>query len=157
MTLPLREYLAQRRADIQANIKAFRKELAEIDAAERALEEAADPETRARKERGTQGSGRKTLKELAIGILADHPEGLEASAILQELERRHGLTVRRESLSPQLSRLGHDKTLTRDGLTWKLFTGQWIGPHSSPNDETPGVSPPDASSLRGDLEDGVDL
>lgn len=136
MTLPLRDYLAQRRADIQAGIKAFRAELAEIDAAERALEDAVNAPARPRKERGQGGTGKKTLKELAVEVLWAHPEGLEASAILGEFAEKLGLTVRRESLSPQLSRLGQEGLLEREGLLWKI-AHRLREQRPPPNEEAP--------------------
>lgn len=119
MTLPLRDYLAQRRSEVQASIKALRTELAELDAAEKAL---GDPgqSPKVKRERGTGGTGKKTLKEMALDALRANPEGADAQAILSWIKDTHGLEVARESMSPQLSRLGHEGVITRDGLTWRL-------------------------------------
>lgn len=174
MSLPIREYLAQRRADIQAQIKSLRAELAEVDVAERALAVAANEPAGAKRDRGATGSGRKTLKEMAVDVLKDHPAGLEAAGILAEIEKRWGLTVRRESLSPQLSRLGQDETLVREGLIWKLAQFDWTiqaaadamqrPPPSEPvgvvyrqaqKDETPDVAASDASNSEVDLDDEI--
>jgi len=124
-------------------MKAIRAELAEIDAAERVLDgESAAP----RRERGSPGSGKKTLKELAIDILWDHPEGLEASAILGVMAGKLGLVVRRESLSPQLSRLGQEGFLEREGLLWKI-AADLRRQEEAQKDETPdGYQPSGASS-----------
>lgn len=147
MTPPLREYLAQRRVDIQAQIKAFRKELAEIDAAEAALEEVAGQPVRSRRQKGGSGSERKTLKELALEALTDNTDGMEASAILTWIAEKHGIEVARESMSPQLSRLARDGEIVRlEGGLWQL---QWVnelvgGP--APISETPdGYQPSGAS------------
>jgi len=146
MSIPIREYLAQRRTDIQAQIKLLRAELSEVDVAEKALA-AVSGETPVRRDRGTAGSGaRKTLKEMATEILQDHPDGLEANSILAEIERRYFVTVQRESLSPQLSRLGQEGVLNREGWLWKLSNYSWIDALSrSSKDETPSAGTPDVS------------
>jgi len=153
MTVPLREYLAQRRADVLANIKAYRKELAEIDAAERALAAAGGEAAKPRRERGTSGTGRKTLKELAIDALREHPEGADAQTILAWIKERHGMEVARESMSPQLSRLGQEGTLARDGLLWRLVQARIVT--EPQKDETPDAATSDASSLEEDLENEI--
>ncbi|MGH1560180.1 hypothetical protein ACRAWD_26170 [Caulobacter segnis] len=64
MATPFREYLSTRRAEIHARIKELRAELSEIETAAAALE--GESAQRAHKERGTPGTGKKTLKELAV-------------------------------------------------------------------------------------------
>ena len=117
--LPLRAYLAERKSDIQGQIKALRAELAEIDAAERALS-SAESSKLAPRERGSSGTGRKTLKEMALEALAEYPEGAIALEILETIKAKFGADIARESLSPQLSRLGQDGVLTRSGMHWRL-------------------------------------
>lgn len=145
MTPPLREYLAQRRADIQAQIKAFRKELAEIDAAEAALDAVSD----APKPRRVRGGsdGKPTLKELALEALSANNNGLEASAILAWIAEKHGLEIARESMSPQLSRLAQDGEIVRlEGGIWQLkWVNEIIGGPAPVEDETPDVAASGAS------------
>lgn len=119
MALPLRDYLTQRRSEVQAKIKALRTELAELDAAEKALGDP-DQSTKHKRVRGTGGTGKKTLKEMALDALKAKPEGADAQTILSWIKDVHGLEVARESMSPQLSRLGQEGIITRDGLTWHL-------------------------------------
>ena len=149
MTIPLRDYLAQRRADIQANIKALRKELAELDAAESALAAVGDAPPK-RRQRGSSGTGKLTLKELALEALSEHTTGLEASAILAFIAEKHGIEVARESMSPQLSRLAQDGEIVRlEGGKWQL---QWVNEiiGEPPVNETPDE---DQSSGASDEED----
>lgn len=136
MTIPLREYLAQRRADVQAQIKALRKELVEIDAAETALHSVADA-PKVRRQRGG-AEGKKTLKELALEALGANTDGMEATAILAWIAENRGIDVARESMSPQLSRLAQDGEIVRlDGGRWQL---QWVNEiigETPVEDETP--------------------
>lgn len=143
MVLPLRDYLAQRRAEVQASIKALRCELAELDAAERALPSNGEATPKPKKERGSAGTGKKTLKEMALEVLEGMPNGLEAVGILDAIQKVHGITVRRESLSPQLSRLRQDGHLILDGSVWKL---PYVSAHIIPKNETPGAPAPSVSS-----------
>lgn len=156
MSVPIREYLAQRRADIQAQIKALRAELAEVDVAERALLSVNGEAMKGRRERGTGGSGKKTLKEMAVEVLQNYPDGLEAANILSEIEKKYGVTVQRESLSPQLSRLGQDEVLKRDGLIWKLAQFDWtVHPGQPRKIETPDAATSGASRSEEDFDDEI--
>lgn len=114
----LREFMAARRAEIQSQIKALRLEMAEIDAAFSAL--SLEGQAKPARERGSSGTGKKTLKELAIEAIRSRHEGMEAAEILRWIKDMAGKDVPRESLSPQLSRLGQDGTLMREGMVWKL-------------------------------------
>ncbi len=142
MTIPLREYLAQRRRDIQAEMRGLKLELTEIDAAEHALDGVTEP---VRRPRGRPATGRKTLKELALEVLSRHyPNGVEAQSILAEILLIHGVEVARESMSPQLSRLGADGIITKvEGNLWRLSRAP-LDPALS--DETPGEPTPGAST-----------
>jgi len=111
--LPLRDYLAQRRQAIQSEIKALRAELSEIDAAHRALAgevNVAEPSSQ----------GKKTLKEMALEVLSANPNGLDAVGILAAIKSEFGKTVQRESLSPQLSRLGQNGDVVREDGVWRI-------------------------------------
>jgi len=132
----LREFMSNRRSEIQAQIKALRLELVELDAAERGLSEVTGQP--AKKDRGATGTGRMTLKELALEVLGRHPEGADALTILADIKAKHGLEIARESMSPQLSRLGQEGVLVRHGFVWRLnkpmtASAEW----EAQNDETP--------------------
>jgi hypothetical protein len=119
----LREFIADRRTEVQAQIKALRAEMAELDTALRALDDVAHkgrgPDTR---ERGSENSGKKTLKEMALEVLREHPTGLDANAIRDAINARFDVGLTRESLSPQLSRLGQEEKLVRAGYIWRVAT-----------------------------------
>ncbi len=109
--------MTARRAEIQSQIKALKEELREIDVAYAALPQ--EGQSRPTRERGSAGTGKKTLKEMAIEAIRANPDGLEAVDVIRWINEKYGLTVARESMSPQLSRLGQDGTLMREGLVWK--------------------------------------
>jgi len=117
--LPLREYLAERRQEVQAQIKSLKAELGELDRAASALEPV--DVARSTQERGATGSGRKTIKELALQALRENPDGLEASAMVTWMASK-GHVVARESLSPQLSRLKEDHRVILEGTRWHAIT-----------------------------------
>lgn len=71
-------------------------------------------------ERGASGAGRKTMKEMALEALNEHPDGLEARAILAWIKGHYGLDLPKESFSPQLSRLAQAGAILRNGLVWRL-------------------------------------
>jgi hypothetical protein len=111
------EYLRRRRA-------AIRKELAELDAAERLYLES-----------GAAGAGvslsfdfsgqmeRPTIKEAVLQVLSEiYPNGLTALEILDRLNRRWWQgKLERTSLSPQISRLNKiDKKVVNERGTWKV-------------------------------------
>lgn len=158
--LPLREYLASRRAEVQAQLKALRAELVELDAAERALSGGGDEQIKsgALRTRGTAGSGKKTLKELALEALQARPEGAETVQIIADIKERHGIDVPRESMSPQMSRLRHEGIVVREGSSWRLVQmtigAALAGPSKdeTPDGQTSGVSADQDSGRRtGDL------
>ena len=71
-------------------------------------------------EKGASNAGKKTMKEMALEALNDHPDGLEARAILTWIKEHYGLDLSKESFSPQLSRLGQEGAILRNGLVWRL-------------------------------------
>lgn len=116
----LRQFLADRRTAIHAEIKALRAELREIDAASAALP-IADSAVSAPPRASRAGP---TLKELAVEILQRNSEGLEANDIREEMRLKYGVTVKRSSLSPQLSRLAKEGVIRRDDHKWLLESDQ---------------------------------
>jgi len=112
----LRSYLANRRTEIGEQIKALKAELAEIAIAEKALGgDAPEVMTRARSR-----NGHPTLKDMALAVIdAAGPDGLDANQIREAIKANYGREIARESLSPQLSRLGQQEVLERHGLLWR--------------------------------------
>jgi hypothetical protein len=115
----LREFIANRKAEIENQMKPLRKELAEIGVVERALEgegpeEASPPKTAGRV------SGKTNLKEMALEVLRSAPNGMAGEAIGEAIAARYGVDVAGESLSSLLSRLGSEQILTNDGFAWNI-------------------------------------
>lgn len=110
----INDYLPRRKAEILALIGELKAELRQIAAAEAAGELAS------RRKAKSAVRGPETIKEQVIAILTDCPNGLEATEILDRLRVRFGRELKRESLSPQLSRLGADGVIERNGKTWIL-------------------------------------
>ena len=154
MSIPIRDFVTDRRAELQAAIKAARAELLTLDAVVRALDEAEGQPQRPRRERGSAGSGKKTLKELALEALNEHPDGLEATEILGWIRMKYDLDVARESMSPQLSRLGAEGEIVRSGLTWRLAIH---ADAAANNDETPSGNQPPGASVVDDPFGDIDL
>lgn len=110
------EYVKRRKA-------ALRKELAELQSAERVYQQS-----------GTAGGNpmlplqaggpiqRPTIKECVLLLLEEaSPMGLTALEILDRLNRRWWRgELKRTSLSPQISRLNRDKKVISEHGTWKL-------------------------------------
>lgn len=117
----LRDFLTNRRSEIQTQLKALRGELREIEAASAALQ---DPQAEgSRPDAAITRRGRPTLKEMAITILTDHPDGLEANDVRDRIAERFDVQVKRESMSPQLSRLAKEGIIRRGGHNkWLLKT-----------------------------------
>jgi hypothetical protein len=109
------KFMVRRKAEIGDEIERLRAELRQIAVAERigAAEASA---------RGQEPHARKpeTIKEQVVKILNDCPGGLDAREIQAHLKNRFARDVKRESLSPQLSRLGAEGVIRRDGKTWIL-------------------------------------
>lgn len=148
----LRELIANRRAEVEAQIKLLRAELAEIAVVERALP-SGGAELPPRRAAAARSSTKRTLKQMAMAVLAEHPDGLDANQLISEVQARFQLVVPRPSMSPQLSRLGRDGILRRDGMTWKL-TNQGRADLAEPQqDETPDAATSGASEAERDREE----
>jgi hypothetical protein len=118
MSLTLKDFLANRKAEIKTQQVALRKELAEISAAETAIESSCNGEDATTRKRV---SSRLTIKDMIIGVLENKIEGADAFKILEMIKEKYGKDISRPSLSPQLSRLKTDDgVLELDGNNWRL-------------------------------------
>lgn len=108
----LQDFIARRKAELEAEIDRLRAELRQIVLAESVVTAGA-PVTGEQQPVGT-------IKEQVVKILADSPRGLSAIEIQARLSERFDRIVKRESLSPQLSRLGAEGVLCREGKLWRL-------------------------------------
>jgi len=122
----LRDYLEKRQSEIrkqmeplEAAIASLRSQLATADAQLRGLANEA-----AEVERALQAIGRKesrsatvTIKDAVLTVLGEAPQGMSSNEILAALnERFFDGTLRRTSMSPQLSRLKNgDQKIKRRG------------------------------------------
>lgn len=115
MTETLFEILARRKEKLQAEVDRLQIELRQIAHCEAIL--AATPSAQSDHSREHRPA---TIKDQVVKILADSPRGLTALEIQARLSERFDRIVKRESLSPQLSRLGAEGVLKRDGKVWQL-------------------------------------
>ncbi len=64
-----------------------------------------------------------TIKQQILKILDANASGMKAKEIQEQLDSRFGRKVKRECLSPQLSRLAHDgKIERRSNMRWAIAT-----------------------------------
>lgn len=125
----LRQFLTERRAEIQQQIKMLRAELRELDVAASALPDAGDAlRDTTDKPRRERREG-PTLKTMAVEILKQNPDGLDANDIRAKIAQTFGVEVQRSSMSPQLSRLAKDGIVRLAGHRWLLRSNQadWLG------------------------------
>jgi hypothetical protein len=110
----LRDFISSRKAEIRAQMKALRKELADLKVAEDAL--------------GTQSSSGKsepptavmTIKGMIREVLKSSSKGLTSTEILEGIDKNFGKKIERTSLSPQLSRMKEDGEVSLQGNFWVL-------------------------------------
>lgn len=122
MNVTLKDFLAQRKAEIKAQIIALRKELQDIQAAEGVLTPAEDDS-----DTGLTGS-KLTIQDMILGVLTRKDiiddYGADALEIIKLIRETYGKEVTRPSISPALSRLKTNGRLVLDGKNWKLAAGQ---------------------------------
>jgi hypothetical protein len=110
----LREFIANRKSEIDLQIKALQRELTEVAVVERALESvSADEEA----PKSARVGGKTNLKEM---VLQSAPNGMVEEAIREAIAARYGVEVAGESLSSMLTRLCAEQALTDNGFTWSL-------------------------------------
>ena len=61
-----------------------------------------------------------SLKQMAYTVIYDAGKALTAAQILEKIEQEFGQHVERTSMSPQLSRLGQEHFLKRNGNLWSI-------------------------------------
>jgi hypothetical protein len=113
----LREFIANRKSEIDLQIKALQRELTEVAVVERALESvSADEEA----PKSARVGGKTNLKEMVLEVLQSAPNGMVEEAIREAIAARYGVEVAGESLSSMLTRLCAEQALTDNGFTWSL-------------------------------------
>ena len=108
MTGTVKKLLMEKEAELRAEIGRLQADLRDVQKARAAIL----AEAPAKKS--------ETIKEQVLRLLADHPAGLSANEILEKLAARYGRRLKRESLSPQLSRLKKDRLIENEKKIWNL-------------------------------------
>lgn len=145
----IRDMLAARKAEIKALQAQLKQELQDILAAEAAMSPIGEkePVIKLRKGRGSKF----TLKDMVVSVLSDHKSGADALKILDLIKSKFGIDVKRESLSPQLSRLKNDdKLLELRGSDWFLLPHKNEAPRGASMVGETAISP---NSNASDLDD----
>jgi len=103
--------------DLQAQLE---QELKDILAAKAALSPPTDKEQTFKLGRG-RGS-KFTVQDMVINVLLDYNKGADVFQIIKLIKSKYGIDIKRESLSPRLSRLkNNDKLLELRGSYWFLI------------------------------------
>lgn len=138
----LREFLQTRERELTAQILPIRKEIAQMQETLASLEEelaeiqksaeAIGMVNGVRTQRAAKAPTKEgTIKDYAVQVLADAPNGLVALDILARINERFGTDYPRTSLSPQLSRLKNEGRIARRGVVWFLVGEKEKGPEDS--------------------------
>lgn len=138
----LRDFIAQREAEIRDQQKALKAELRDLQIAKAALEAQSAPD-----QSKAQG-GTLTIKEMAKEVLSRQPNGLNSAGILDGIKKMFGRDIERTSLSPQLSRLKEDGELALDGEVW-FTTDHHASRVPSFDDEDPFATKPSSPQKSG--------
>lgn len=141
--MALLDYLSARRAEIEAQMKALKGELAEIRVAEAALNGAPTGRTAVS---GPQGGGvvrEGSIKDWVLKALSTYQGGMTTDGVRAAVAGLGGPDVPRNSMTPQLSRLKAAALIELDGRLWRLAAND---PFMFENEETPdGYQPSGAS------------
>lgn len=109
--------IEQRRKALQAELQQLDDQMAVIQREWEELEKAQHAIGKPKPE----PHGSITIKDAILLILKDEPRGMEASAILNELNRRWNVSIERTSFSPQMSRLKNkDRKVIQKGKLYFL-------------------------------------
>ena len=114
----LREFIAERRTQIRAEIAALRVEGRELKLALEAIDADSDqPATHG----GPRPSGRVTIKDRIVEVLREHPAGGSVEEVIAWIIEAQGVTIPRSSLSPQISRLKTEGVVIfNEDKNWQL-------------------------------------
>lgn len=119
--------IATKRRDAEAEIRALRArieslmhDLSDLDKAEAAVRGQSLTVFQSLKPKQKPPKVYRTIKEMALAVLEDYPNGLVALDILSEINSRFEQSYVRTSLSPQLSRLRQGGFVHKSGKRWVL-------------------------------------
>jgi len=141
--MTIRDILAARRTELESQVKGLMIELAQIDAAEKAIESVqsgfeAQADFRAvsqptgNVDRSASKPRGGTIKDWICKALAANPSGLETESVILAVKQLDGPEVLRSSMSPQLSRLKSDGVINQVGRLWVLEQQAEIKPAGEP-------------------------
>ena len=149
------DYLATRREEIEAQMRALRAELNEIRIAEAALSGSPLGRTVMSGVRGSAIVRDGTIKDWIMRALGAFDTGLETDAVIEAIRKMGGPLVERSSITPQLSRLKAAGLIGHNGRLWRLPTDEDKAQHVALTgtinkvlglkDETPDAGTSDAS------------
>jgi hypothetical protein len=113
MSTTLRDFIANREAEIREQLKALKAEQKELQLAKAALD-GPEPAT------STPKSGGMTIKDMALFVLRTEAakDGMTSHQILAGIKQEFHREIDRTSLSPQLSRLKADEEIGLIGEKW---------------------------------------
>jgi len=148
--MALSDYLASRRAEIEAQIKALRAELTEIRIAEDALAGATPTRAAVASATGPATVRTGSIKDWVLKALMHEPEGLETDAVIFKVREIGGPEVSRNSMTPQLSRLKAARLIGQEGRLWRLPSKT-----EPQNDETPDGYQPSGASEHEEVDDDL--
>jgi hypothetical protein len=69
--------------------------------------------------------GKRTIQDMAVEVIADASGGVTALEILDQINSRFKASLKRTSLSPQLSRLKADGVIELRGKRWFIVKPRW--------------------------------
>lgn len=118
MNKTLKDFLAERKAEIKIQIAALRRELQQINAAQGIVDDD-DVDDGGGAVRERTRSGQQTIKDMAMIVTDGKKEGADAGEIIRMIKERFDKDIPRESLSPQLSRLKAEGKMDLIGKIWK--------------------------------------
>lgn len=118
--MALSDYLAERRREIEAEIKALKAELAEIRIAEEALLGAPSKAGASVIARGPLAVREGSIKDWILKALTLGPIGMETDDVISTVRTIGGPEIPRSSMTPQLSRLKAVGVVELEGRLWRL-------------------------------------
>ena len=108
-------YVRKRRVELN-------KELAELDVAERVYRDSGVQMVSGQSDLLPEAPrSRVTIKQMVVNLLGTaHPHGMATREILGFIQSGYHVKIKRESLSPQLTRLKNDNLIYNDKGVWRL-------------------------------------
>lgn len=123
----LRDFIANREAQVKAQIKALNDELRELKAAKSAIDGSAPDNG------GTSSSSRMTHRDMIVAVLDERPDGGTSDKVIQWVKQAFDVEISKASMSSQLSRAKSDGVV---GL--EIATKTWrSAKHSTKENEPP--------------------